>query len=118
MILSHKKAKAFSYAIFLSGLALLSYLQNYWPWLLLIIGISLSAKNIFLSKYYEAVFNILTFSILTFTYFYNYSFDYVLPIILVLASLYQLYKAFSDEVEMDTAEKIKDQNQELEEKDR
>jgi hypothetical protein len=117
MILSHKKTKAFSFALLFVGLAFLAFFQTFWPWILLVIGVVLGFRSFAYGKIYEAIFNFSTFAILTFTYESPFSWSIVLPIILVIAAIFEVYKAFIDETTLSTQESIEDKQHELEEKE-
>ncbi len=117
MILSHRKARAYSTAILLVGLAFLFFFESFWPWIFVVIGSSLTFRSIALGRYYEGALNAFIFSALTLTYQFNISWSLVLPIILVISALYEIYKAYFDEVYPDEIEKIEDKQHEMEEKD-
>lgn len=115
MILSHKKTRAFCVALFLVGMAFLTFYQSFWPWILVVIGVVLAFRSFALGKIYEAIFNFLTFGTLTATYFLQISWSIVLPIILVVTAIFEIYKAYNDEVVLSDEEIIEDKQHELEE---
>ena len=117
MILSHKKTRGFCAALFLVGLAFLAYFQTFWPWILVVIGTVLGFRGIALGKIYDGIFNFSTSIILTITYEMKITWSYVLPVILVIAAIYEIYKAYIDETNLSVDESIEDKNHELEEQE-
>ena len=115
MILSHRKARAYSFTLFFSGLAILTYFNLVWPWVLLLIGIVLGLKSFFLGKVYEGLMNLFIFLGLTIGYLYKLSWGIAIPIILVIASIFEIYKSYKDEVDLTIDETIEDKKHEIEE---
>jgi predicted membrane protein len=115
MILSHKKTKAFCIALFLTGFALLIFLNSFYPWFLLVIGTVLAFRSFALGKTYEACMNFGIFAALTAAIFFQKYWNIVIPIILVIAAIFEVYKAFVDETDLTPEETIEDKKHEIEE---
>lgn len=115
MILSHRKARAYSFTLFFLGLAILTYFNFVWPWILLLIGVVLGLKSFSLGKIYEGLMNLFIFLSLTIGYLYKLSWGVAIPVILVIASIFEIYKAYKDEIELSIDETIEDKKHEFEE---
>lgn len=115
MILSHKKTRAFCIALFLTGSALLIFLNTFLPWFLLVIGTVLAFRSYALGKIYEACMNFGIFAALTAAIYFQKYWNIVIPIILIIAAIFEVYKAFVDETELSSDEIIEDKKHEIEE---
>ena len=122
-LVSKKKAKAICGALFLVGLAILSYVGIWWPGIMLVIGIPLALRQYFLGRYYDmavslgvfiGVFLIATFSI---------SERFLLPVIFIVGAIYLLFREYfvtntepEDEEEENLNEEIEEEQQEKKKK--
>lgn len=97
---SRLKADKISLAVFLVGLAILSYIDSWWPGLALVLGASLITKRLFEGKYYDAVLALVVFGGAFAAIQYNVSW---MTVIFLIAALFVLFRAFlntsEDEIE-------------------
>lgn len=96
--LTHKKrAQAISTAIFFLGLAVIAYMNLWWPGIMLILGISLGAKQFLLGKFYDMGISLLVFVGTFITVQYDISWEIFLPVLFSIGALYVLYQEFTQE---------------------
>lgn len=115
MRLSHRQSRSYAFLIFSSGLLLLSLLGQLWPWTLALIGITLAWMGLTQGKVYEPLLNFVIFGALTANYLFEFSWSIAIPIILVISSIVEIYRAFKEEMEIPVDEAIIDKEKELEE---
>ena len=90
------KATSISTGIFLLGLAVIAYYDEWWPFIMLPIGISLALRQVLLKKFYDALISLIVFVGIFVTFYYNLSW---LPVLFVIAGLYVLFCALQTEPE-------------------
>lgn len=99
-LLSRRRADKVALAIFLLGLALLSYRETWWPELILVFGAAFFAKKILTSRYYEALLAVVIFGGGYATIAYSLGW---MPVLFVVAAIVVLFQAFintpEDEIE-------------------
>jgi hypothetical protein len=115
MRFSHRQSRSYAFLIFSSGLLLLSLIGQLWPWTLALIGITLALMGFAQGKIYEPLLNFVIFGALTANYFFQFSWSIAIPIILVISSIVEVYRAYQDEVDLPLDEEIIDKEKELEE---
>lgn len=90
------KATSIASGIFLLGLAVIAYYDQWWPYIMLPIGISLAIRQSLLKNFYDALISLFIFIGIFVTVYYNLSW---LPVLFVVAGLYVLFKALQTEPE-------------------
>lgn len=113
-LVSRHKADKIALAVFLAGLAVLSYLETWWPGLALVFGTALLAKRLFEGKYYEALLAVVVFGGVFAAIEYNFSWVTALFLIAALVVLFQVFSNTPvDEIEEeDELEKEIDEDRE------
>ena len=114
-IASKKRAKAFSFALFLIGLAILSYLQAWWPGIMLVVGIPLSLRQYLLGRHYDMGVSLFVFIGVFITVQFDISWEILLPVLFALGGIYILFREFLESKEEPLSEEEEDINQEIEE---
>lgn len=112
---SKKRAKALSTAIFLIGIAIISYSGRWWPDLLLAIAISLSFRQFLLGRIYDAFLSLAIFVGAYIGVSFEVSFEVILPVVFLIAGLYILVREFSGSNDDTEAEREEDLSKEIEE---
>jgi len=115
---SKKRAQALSGALCLFGFAILALIGNWWPGIMLVLGLSLSLRQYLLGKRYDALVSLLVFCGSFFFMQFDIPWKIFLPTIFTVGAIYILLRefVFSDkETEADCEEDI---NHEIEEKKR
>lgn len=114
-MMSSKRAKALSAAIFFIGLAIVSVYGVWWPNIMLVIGISLVCRHIFLGQAHDAFLNFIIFFGVYFAYRFQIRPSFFWPTVFVIAAIYILSREFLLERERTEEEIEEDINHELEE---
>lgn len=112
---SKKRAKAFSLSLFFLGLAIISLLNQWWPGIMLVIGIPLSFRQYLLSKFYDMLLTLFIFVGTFVVAAFDFSWEVLLPILFVTAALYLICKTYFEEKETTEEEREQDINCEIEE---
>jgi|SRR5579872_6965655 len=116
-ITSKKKAQAISTALFLIGLAILIFVENWWPGILLVIGLPMALRQYLLGRTYDMGITLLVFIGAYVTVQFDISWRILLPILFTLGALYILFREFFGPQETTTEEeKEEDIQHEIEEK--
>ncbi len=113
-LLSKKKAKAICIALFLIGLAIISYLAAWWPGIMLVIGIPLALKQYLLGRHYDMGISLFVFIGVFVTVQFDISWQVLLPVLFAIGGIYILSREFLEDKEP-LAEEEEDINHEIEE---
>ncbi len=116
-LVSRKRAQAISSALFLLSLATLIYTDQWWPGILLGIGLPLALRQYLLGRTYDMIISLVVFIGGFITVGFDISWQLLLPILFVLASVYVVLREFMDTGDSE-ADREEDLNHELEEKKR
>ncbi len=114
-LVSKRRAKAFSVALFLIGLAILAYLKAWWPGIMLVIGIPLALKQYLLGRHWDVGVTLFVFLGVFVTVQFNISWEVLLPVLFALGGIYILFREFLESKEEPLEEEEDDINQEIEE---
>ena len=117
-LVSRRRAKVLSFAIFLIGLAIVSYLNIWWPGIMLAIGIPLAMRQYLLGRHYDMLVSIFVFVGVFITVQFNVSWQIVLPVLFTLGGIYLLFREFIESTEIPTDELEEDLNEEIKEKNK
>ena len=116
-ITSKKKAHALSTALFLIGLAVLIFTQDWWPGIMLAVGLSLGLRQYLLGRTYDMCITFLVFIGTFITVEFDISWRIFLPILFTVGAIYILCREFMTPEEPPTEEeKEEDLQHEIEEK--
>ncbi len=113
---SRKRAKAVATALFLLSLAVLVFTNNWWPGIMLALGIPLALKQFLMGRTYDAIVTLLVFVGTFVTVQFDISWQIFLPILFALGALYILLREFFGPDDRTEEEKEEELNHELEEK--
>jgi hypothetical protein len=113
---SMKRAHAIFAVLLLLGIAALSYTGQWWPFIMLVIGVPLALKQFLLGKIYDMVLTLAIFGGTFATVEYNIALDTAfIPVICIVAALYILLREFVAKEPITEEEKEEDLLQEMEE---
>lgn len=112
---SKKSAKACSLALFLIGLAILTYLDAWWPGIMLAIGIPLAMRQYLLGRYYDMYVSLFVFIGVFITVQFKISWQILLPVLFTLGGIYIFFREYVENKEASEEEREEDLNEELEE---
>ncbi|MES2121593.1 MAG: hypothetical protein V4492_02305 [Chlamydiota bacterium] len=114
MIVSHKRAKAISVAVFLVGIAIVTYLDAWWPGIMLAVGVPLALRQYLVGRHYDMGVSLFIFIGVFATVQFNISWI-LLPVLFALGGLFILFREFLESDETTVAEEEEDLNHEIEE---
>ncbi len=105
-MISKKRIKAITTALFLVGLAILSYTGQWWPGIMLAVGIPLALRELLLGKYYDMCVSLFVFVGVFLTIQFTISWEILLPVIFTVGGIYILCRdwAESDDDDIDADE--------------
>ena len=112
---SSKRAKGFAIATFLLGLGILAITNNWWPASMLVIGVSLAVRQLFLRRYYEMCVSLLVFVGIYVVEAWNLPWQTLLPVIFFTSALFILTREYVDAKLASEDQKEEDLNHEIEE---
>jgi ABC-type multidrug transport system fused ATPase/permease subunit len=115
-ITSKQRARALSAALFLIALAVLAFTGNWWPGIMLGVGLPLALRQYLLGRTYDMCLSLLVFVGTFITVQFDITWRIFLPILFTLGAIYILFREFSEAASEKEAEKEDDLNHELEEK--
>lgn len=114
-LVSKKRAQALSSALFLLGLAVLSLTGEWWPAIMLVIGLPLALRQYLLGRSYDMLVSLLLF-VGTFVLIeFDISWEIFLPAIFTVGALYILCREFLESRQETEEETEEDINHEIEE---
>lgn len=114
-IASRKRAKALSVALFLIGLAIVSYLNAWWPGIMLAVGIPLALRQFLLGRRFDMLVSLFVFVGVFITVQFDISWEVLLPVLFALGGIYVLFREYLESSEETVAEEEEDTNKEIEE---
>lgn len=112
---SMKRAKGFSLAAFLIGLGMMSLMDAWWPWFMLVLGISLALRQLLLRKFYEMTISLVIFSSVFAIEFWQFPWQVFGPVVLFTAALFILTREYVDAKLANEDQQEEDLNHEIEE---
>lgn len=114
---SKRRAKALSLSLFFLGLAILSFTGQWWPSVVLVIGIPLALRQFLLGRLHDFILTLLIFSGVFVTYQYEVDWQLLLPVLFVIAAVYVMFRDFVISSQPTYEEEEEDLNLEIEEHD-
>lgn len=114
-IVSKKRAKNLSVALFLIGLAIISYLGAFWPGIMLAVGIPLALRQYLLGRNYDMYVSLFVFVGVFITVQFDISWEILLPVLFAIGGIYILFREFLESKEEPLEEEEDDINREIEE---
>ncbi len=114
-ITSKRRAKSLSFALFLLGLAVASYLNSWWPGITLVIGIPLALRQFLQGHLYDTMVSLFIFIGIFVAVHFNFSWEFLLPVLLIVGAIYVLFREYFDSRTTPEDEEEVDLNEEIEE---
>lgn len=116
-ITSKKRAEALSLCVFLVGLGIISIIGNWWPAIMLVIGISLALRQLLLGKYYDMLISLLVFVGVFLTNQFRVTWKVIWPVVFFTCALFVLIREYVDVKTEEEDQHEEDIAHEIEEKD-
>ena len=117
-VLSIRKTKALTLALFFIGLAIVSYLDSWWPGIMLAIGIPLAIRQYLLGRHYDMYVSLFVFIGVFVTVQFQISWQILLPVLFTIGGIYVFFREFLESDEVEEAAREEDVNHEIEEEDK
>lgn len=114
-LVSKKRAKAFSLALFLIGLAILTYTHSWWPGIMLAVGLPLALRQYLLGRHYDMGVSLFVFIGVFVTVQFNISWEILLPILFTLGAIYIFFREYLESRSPTIVEEEEELNSEIEE---
>lgn len=115
-IVSKRKAQAIFTALFLLGLAALIFTDDWWPGIMMAIGIPLAVRQYLLGRHYDMGVTLLVFLGTFVTVQFDISWRIFLPILFTVGAIYILLRELLNLDGRNEAEEEEDLNHEIEER--
>lgn len=91
-LIARNKAKALSSALFLVGLAILFFVDSWWPGIMLAIGVPLALKQFLNGRYHDAAISLFVFVGFFIIASFKISWKILIPILFIMAAVYIVCK--------------------------
>jgi len=114
-VMSRKKAHSLSFALFLIGLAIITYIKYWWPGIMLAIGIPIALRQYLIGKRFDMIISLIVFLGVFITVQFKIKWNIVLPVLFTLGGLYVFFKELFAKEPISETEKEEDKNLEIEE---
>lgn len=115
---SKRRAKAISSGLFLVGLAIVTYLNAWWPGIMLAIGLPLALRQYMLGRHYDMAISLFVFCGVFITVQFDISWEILLPVLFAIGGIYTLFREYLESKEEPLDEEEEDLNKEIEEDNR
>lgn len=115
-LVSKRRAKALSVALFLVGLAIVAYLKAWWPGIMLAVGIPLALRQYLLDRHYDMGVTLFVFVGVFVTVQFNISWEVLLPVLFGIGGIYILFREYLESKEP-LADEEENINHEMEEEE-
>ena len=112
---SEKTAKAYSLALFLIGLAILTYMRSWWPGIMLVVGIPLALRQYLVGRHYDMCVSLFVFIGVFITVAFKISWELLLPVLFTLGAIYIFFREYLEGRTHTEAENEEELNAEIEE---
>ena len=114
-ILSKKRARVISTALFLIGIAILLFIDKWWPGIMLVVGIPLALKQFLQGRTTDMLLSLFVFVGFFIIAQFNISWRILIPILFVMAAVYLLCKEWVEGAAESEVEEEENLNKEIEE---
>ena len=104
-----------SLVLFFLGLAILSYSKQWWPGIMLAIGLPLALKQYLLGKRYDVGITLFVFLGVFVTVAFEISWEILLPVLFTIGGIYIFCRDFAESSAPSIVEEEEDLNEEIEE---
>lgn len=112
---SRKKAQVLALVLFLIGLAVLIYVDRWWPGIMLVVGLPIALRQYLLGQTYDMILSLVIFIGVFVTVQFDIAWKIFLPVLLTLGALYIFFREFFGGSSIPEDEEEEDLNHEIEE---
>lgn len=114
-LVSKKRAKILSFILFIIGLVIVTYFNQWWPGIMLVVGIPLALRQYLLGRHYDMGISLFVFIGVFITVQFNISWQILLPILFTLGGIYILFREYLESRTAPEEEEEESLNEEIEE---
>lgn len=114
-IVTQRRADTISLGLFLIGLGSLMYINSFWPWILLLIGVSLVTRQHLRGRRYDMAITSFVFGGLFLFYFSEIDWAELMPVLLVTGGIYLIFREYLVTKKRFGKEKVEDERENIEE---
>ncbi|MCB1084588.1 MAG: hypothetical protein KDK60_00635 [Chlamydiia bacterium] len=91
-LITKRKAKALSTALFLVGIAILIFVDAWWPAIMVVVGIPLALKQFLMGRFHDAAISLFVFVGFFIIAQFNISWKILIPILFIMGAVYVLLR--------------------------
>jgi predicted membrane protein len=117
-VMSHKKAHTLALVLFLFGMAILIYVQKWWPGIMLVIGLPIALRQYLLGRRYDMAISLFVFVGVFITVQFNIAWQIILPVLFSIGGFYIFFREFFGGTSTPEDEEEEDLNLQIEEEQR
>lgn len=114
---TQRRADAISLGVMLIGFGALTYLNNWWPGVLIVVGVALLLRQYMRGRYYDMALTTVIFGGSFLTFALNVNLQALMPVLFTLGGIYLIFREYFVTKERVGDEKIVDKRRELEDAD-
>lgn len=114
-LVSEKRAKALTLALFLIGLAVVTYFNAWWPGIMLAVGLPLALRQYLLGRHYDMGVSLFVFIGVFVTVQFDISWEILLPVLFTIGGIYIFFREYLESKTKTLEEEEEDINHEIEE---
>lgn len=114
-IASKRRAKFFSFVLFLIGMAIITYYRTFWPALMLVVGIPLALRQYLLGRHYDMWITLFVFVGVFVTVEFEIEWEIFLPVLFTLGGIYIFFREYLESSTSPETEREESLNEEIEE---
>lgn len=93
-LVSKRKSEMMGNGVFLIGLGIVLYTNTLWPWILIVIWASLSARQMLTGRNYDFVLTTAILVSLFVVNYFNLDFSVLMPVLFVLGGVYIIFREY------------------------
>lgn len=112
---SKKRAKILAFVLFIIALVIVTYLNAWWPGIMLAVGIPLAFRQYLLGRHYDMGITLFVFVGVFITVQFDISWEILLPILFTLGGIYILFREYLESKTATEEEEEESLNEEIEE---
>ncbi|HSX12358.1 MAG TPA: hypothetical protein VLF61_02595 [Rhabdochlamydiaceae bacterium] len=112
---SKRRAKFLSFVLFLIGMAVITYYKEFWPAIMLVIGIPLALRQHLLGRPYDMWITLFVFIGVFVTVQFDIEWQIFLPVLFTLGGIYIFFREYLESKSGSEEEEEESLNEEIEE---
>lgn len=110
---TQQKADAISLALMLIGFGVISYTDQWWPWILLVLGTSILIRQYLRGRPYDMAITVLVFGGIFVISYFKVNWSALLPVLLIVAGIFILFREFFVKKDRVGEDEVEEESQEV-----